>query len=58
MQEPVHLFEIRQLLYSLVAEATMQACQVESSIAETSAVAFVPVALPLISGQDEAVEIM
>ena len=41
-----------------MAEATVQACQVESSVAETSAVALVPVALSLISRQDEAVEIM
>lgn len=45
-------------LYSLVAEATVQACQVESSVAETSTVALVPVALSLISRQDEAVEVM
>lgn len=43
---------------SLVAEATVQAGQVESGVAETSAVTFVPVALSLISRQDEPVKIM
>lgn len=45
-------------LYSLVAKATVQARQVQSSIAQTSSIALVPVALSLVPRQDEAVEVM
>ncbi len=41
-----------------MAKATVQAGQVESSVAETAAVAFVAVALSLVSRQDEAVKVM
>lgn len=44
--------------YSLVAKATVKAGQVEGSVAETSPVALVPVALSLAARQDEAVKIM
>lgn len=52
------LVRLFQLLNLLVAKATVQACQVERSIAEASTVAFVSVALALITGQNEAVKIM
>lgn len=47
-----------RLLNLLVAKAAVQARQVESSVAEASTVAFFSVALPLRTGQDEAVKIM
>lgn len=46
------------IFYLLVAEATMQAGQVESSVPETSPITLVAVTLSLITRQDEAVEIM
>lgn len=50
--------DTHQRWYSLVTKATVQAGQVQSGVTETSPVALVPVALPLVTGQDEAVEVM
>ena len=48
----------RTPLYSLVAEAAVEAGQIERGVAKTAPVALVPVALALAAGQDEAVEVV
>lgn len=44
--------------HSLVSKATVQTRQVESGISEAPAVALVTIALPLVSREDETVEVV
>lgn len=44
--------------HSLVSKATVQTRQVESCVSETPAVALVTIALPLVSREDETVEVV
>lgn len=45
-------------LYALVSEATVQGCQIQDSIAQTAAIAFISIALPLSTGKNEAVKVV
>lgn len=41
-----------------MSEATVQGCQIQDSIAQAAAIAFISIALPLSTGKNEAVKVV